>query len=40
MTSVSSIADAIVDLATTFSGELLTPRDAGYEEARESTTAW
>ena len=33
-TSVSSIADAIVDLATTFSGELLTPRDAGYEEAR------
>src|SRR6476646_2113884 len=34
MTSVSSIADAIVDLATTFSGELLTPRDAGYEEAR------
>ena len=34
MTSVSSIADAIVDLATSFSGELLTPRDAGYEEAR------
>ena len=35
MTSVSSIADAIVDLATIFSGELLTPRDAGYEEARK-----
>ena len=34
MTSVSSIADAIVDLATSFSGELLTPRDAGYEQAR------
>ena len=34
MTSVSCIADAIVDLATTFSGELLTPRDAGYDEAR------
>src|SRR5579872_708 len=34
MTSVSSIADAIVDLAAIFSGELLTPRDAGYEEAR------
>jgi hypothetical protein len=34
MTSVSSIADAIVDLATRFSGELLTPRDPGYEEAR------
>jgi hypothetical protein len=33
MTSVSSIADAIVDLATRFSGELLTPRDPGYEEA-------
>jgi FAD/FMN-containing dehydrogenase len=35
MTSVSSIADAIVDLASSFSGELLTPRDAGYEEARK-----
>jgi FAD/FMN-containing dehydrogenase len=35
MTFVSSIADAIVDLATIFSGELLTPRDAGYEEARK-----
>jgi FAD/FMN-containing dehydrogenase len=34
MTSVSSIGDAIVDLAMTFSGKLLTPRDAGYEEAR------
>ena len=34
MTPVSSIADAIVELATTFSGELLTPRDTRYEEAR------
>jgi FAD/FMN-containing dehydrogenase len=34
MTSVSSIADAIVDAASTFSGQLLTPRDGGYEEAR------
>ena len=34
MTSVSSIADAIVDAASTFTGQLLTPRDAGYEEAR------
>ena len=34
MTSVSSIADAIVDLATTFSGQFLTPGDAGYDEAR------
>jgi len=34
MTSVSSIADAIVDLATSFSGQLLTPGDAGYDEAR------
>ncbi len=34
MTSVSSVADAIVDLACTFSGQLLTPSDSGYEEAR------
>ena len=34
MSSVSTIADAIIDLATTFSGQLLTPGDAGYDEAR------
>src|SRR5215469_4577916 len=34
MTSVSSVADAITDLAAAFSGELLMPRSAGYEEAR------
>ena len=34
MTSVSSVADAIMDLAASFSGELLMPRSAGYEEAR------
>src|SRR5215470_9899641 len=34
MTSVSSVADAIMDLAAAFSGELLMPCSAGYEEAR------
>lgn len=34
MRSVSSIADAVADVATTFSGKLLDPTDAGYDEAR------
>jgi len=34
MRSVSSIADAVADAATTFSGQFLEPTDAGYEEAR------
>ena len=33
MTSVSSVADAVAGLASTFSGQLLKPADAGYEEA-------
>jgi hypothetical protein len=33
MTSVS-IADAVIDLANTFSGQLLKPADVGYDEAR------
>jgi FAD/FMN-containing dehydrogenase len=35
MTSVPSVADAVVELASKFSGELLQPADAGYEEARK-----
>jgi len=35
MTSVPSIADAAIELASTFSGQLLQPADAGYEEARK-----
>ena len=35
MTSVLSISDAIAELAGTFSGQLLQPHDAGYEEARK-----
>ncbi len=34
MTSVRSVADAARELAGTFSGQLLQPGDAGYEEAR------
>lgn len=34
MTSVSSIADVILELAGTFTGQLLTPADEQYEEAR------
>jgi FAD/FMN-containing dehydrogenase len=34
MSSVPSVADAAVELANTFSGQLLKPADAGYEEAR------
>jgi hypothetical protein len=34
MSSVSSVAQATAELASTFSGQLLKPADAGYEEAR------
>jgi FAD/FMN-containing dehydrogenase len=34
MTPISSIAGAAVELAQTFSGQLLTPTDAAYDEAR------
>ena len=34
MTSVPSVSDAVVELASTFSGQLLKPTDVGYEEAR------
>lgn len=34
MTSISSVADAVARLAGTFSGQLLKPTDAGYEDAR------
>src|SRR3984957_11101902 len=34
MRSVSSIADAVADAATAFSGQFLEPTDAGYDEAR------
>ena len=35
MSSVPSVAKAAADLASTFSGQLLKPADAGYEEARK-----
>ena len=35
MTSGPSVGDAVVELAGTFSGQLLRPADAGYEEARK-----
>ena len=35
MTPVQSVADAVTELASTFSGQLLQPADAGYEEARK-----
>ena len=35
MTSISSLAEAVTTLAGTFSGQLLKPADAGYEEARK-----
>jgi len=35
MTSVPSIADAVNELAGKFTGKLLQPTDAGYEEARK-----
>jgi FAD/FMN-containing dehydrogenase len=34
MTSIPSVSDAVVELASTFSGQLLKPVDVGYEEAR------
>src|SRR5712671_1961128 len=34
MTSISSIAEAAMELADTFSGHLLKPTDADYDEAR------
>ena len=35
MASVPSIADAVIELASKFSGQLLQPTDAGYEDARK-----
>jgi len=35
MSSVPSVADAAAELANAFSGQLLKPADAGYEEARK-----
>ncbi len=35
MTSISSVADAVIELASKFSGQLLQHTDAGYEEARK-----
>ena len=31
----SSLADSVTELASRFSGQLLQPTDAGYEEARK-----
>lgn len=35
MTSARSVADAAAELASTFTGQLLRPADAGYEDARK-----
>ena len=35
MASVPSVAEAVVDLTNTFTGQLLKPVDAGYEDARK-----
>jgi len=35
MTPVPSVADAVIEHASKFSGQLLQPADAGYEEARK-----
>src|SRR5262245_24745364 len=35
MASVPSVAEAVVDLTSTFTGQLLKPADAGYEDARK-----
>ena len=35
MTDVSSLSDAVTALASTFTGQLLRPGDAGYDEARK-----
>src|ERR1700750_945738 len=34
MKSVPSVADAVVELSSTFSGQLLKPADVGYDESR------
>src|SRR5262245_36675758 len=34
MTDVSSLSEAVTALASTFTGQLLLPSDAGYDEAR------
>jgi hypothetical protein len=31
----STLADAVTELATSFSGQLLQPSDAGYDDARK-----
>src|SRR5262245_17207420 len=35
MASIPSVAEAVVDLTSTFTGQLLKPADAGYEDARK-----
>jgi len=35
MTSAPSVAEAVIELASKFSGQLLQPTDMGYEEARK-----
>jgi FAD/FMN-containing dehydrogenase len=35
MASVPSVAEAVVELANIFTGQLLKPADAGYEDARK-----
>lgn len=35
MTDVASLSQAVTTLATTFTGQLLRPGDAGYDEARK-----
>src|SRR5436190_11362551 len=35
MTSIRSVADAAAELTSTFTGQVLKPTDAGYEEARK-----
>src|SRR5215472_19381689 len=35
MPSVPTVADSAAELASTFTGQLLKPADAGYEEARK-----
>jgi len=37
MSSVPSVAKAVAELVSTFSGQLLRSADAGYEEARYDT---
>ena len=34
MTSESSVVQAVIELRSTFAGEILQPTDSGYEEAR------